>query len=272
MDSLFTCQSTRAVHLELTHSLATGSFINCLLRFEGRRGVPREYFSDNGTNFVGAVNELAKCLQQLDQERIASSLIRRGVKWTFNPPAAPHFGGAWERLIGTAKRALGSVLSGQTLTDEVLETALVQAEGLMNSRPLTYLSADPADPQPLTPNHLILGRANPNLPPDLVDEKGISSKKRWRQAQSIATQFWRRWMREYLPELTIRKKWNAELRNLRPDDIVAVLAGDNPRGTWRLGRIISVRRSIDNVVRSTTSFDRPLSGLRSAIHGPGRAK
>ena len=38
-------------------------------------------------------------------------------------------------------------------------------------------------------------------------------------------------MREYLPELTIRKKWNAELRNLKPDDIVAVLDGDNRVGS-----------------------------------------
>ena len=67
--------------------------------------------------FIDAVNYLAKCLQQLGQENIADSLVRRGVKWTFNRPATAHFGGAW-RLVGTAKRALGTVQSGQKLTDE----------------------------------------------------------------------------------------------------------------------------------------------------------
>ena len=57
-------------------------------------------------------------------------------------------------------------------------------------------------------------------------------------------------MREHLPELTVRKKWHDELRNLKPDDIVPVLDGDNPRGTWRLGRVLEVRRACDNVVRS----------------------
>ena len=57
-------------------------------------------------------------------------------------------------------------------------------------------------------------------------------------------------MREFLPELTVRKKWHDELRNLKPGDIVAVLDGDNSRGTWRLGRVLEIRRASDNVVRS----------------------
>lgn len=156
------------------------------------------------------------------------------VRCSFNPPAAPYFGGARVRLIGTAKRALCSVLYDHTLTDEVLKAALTRVKSLINSRPLTYLSPDPVDPHPLTPNHLILSRANSNLPPDLVPEQEISSRKRWRLAQAIATQFWWRSMREYLPCSTARKKWIEELRNVKPDDMVAVLDGYSPRGTWRL--------------------------------------
>lgn len=95
---LFTCMTTRAVHLELSYSLSTDSFLSVLFRFEARRGVPREYRSDNGTNFVGAKNELLQCLSALDQDKICANLVRRGVQWKFNPPAPP-----FRRSMGTAR-------------------------------------------------------------------------------------------------------------------------------------------------------------------------
>ena len=78
---LFTCLSSRAVHLEMAYSLESDSFIACLSRFELRRGTPLSYHSDNGTNFVGAHNELAEGLKRLNQEKIESHLARREVKW-----------------------------------------------------------------------------------------------------------------------------------------------------------------------------------------------
>ena len=94
---LFTCLTTRAVHLEMAYTLDTDSFLAAMLRFEQRRGTPAAYYSDRGTNFVGAQNELRECLDRLDEKRIHERLSLRHVKWVFNPPGAPHFGGAWER-------------------------------------------------------------------------------------------------------------------------------------------------------------------------------
>lgn len=105
------------------------------------------------------------------------------------------------------------------------------------------------------------------MPPDLIYEKFISSQWRWQQAQSIATPILRHCMREDLHELIVHNEWNADLRNLSPDDIAVVLDVDNPRGTWIPGRIINVKR-----VRATVSLDQPSFELRSAIHGPGREK
>ncbi|XP_045032618.1 uncharacterized protein LOC123474468 [Daphnia magna] len=96
---LFTCMSSRAVHLEMSCSLDTSSFINCISRFEDRRTTPKHYHSDNGTNFVGAVREFSECLRRMEQLAIQDGRKRRTVTWSFNPPSAPHFGGTWERLV-----------------------------------------------------------------------------------------------------------------------------------------------------------------------------
>ena len=83
---VFTCFSTRAVHLEVAWGLGTDSFLNALTRFTTRRGVPKEMVSDNGTNFVGAVNELKELVGQLDKDKIQRTSAQKGMKWKFNPP------------------------------------------------------------------------------------------------------------------------------------------------------------------------------------------
>lgn len=175
---LFICLSTRAVDIEMAYALSTDSFILCLNRFEARFGTPSAYYSYNGTNFVGANNELLKCLKELDQAKITDTLFVRGVKWFFNPPAAPHFGGVWERMVRSAKRALIVVLNGQTPTDEIFSTLFAQVSNLLNDRPLTSIGNDPRDPLPQTPNHFVLGRAHSNLPPDYFSDNDLSSRKR----------------------------------------------------------------------------------------------
>ncbi len=105
----------------------------------------------------------------------------------------------------SAKRALYGILDERGLTDEVLITALTQAESLINSRPLRYMSNDPGDPEPLISNHFLIGRASPNLPPDVFVEVELSSRKHWRHAQAIASHFWNRCMKEYMTTLTERQ-------------------------------------------------------------------
>ena len=234
----------------MAYSLETDSFLSTLIRFENRRGVPATYYSDNGTNFVGAKGELEDCLLKMDQQKIIESLSLRRVKWIFNPPGATHFGGAWESLVKSAKRALVAILSNQTLTDEVLVTALVTVENLLNGRPLTYISNDVSAPEVLTPNHLLVGRANPNMPPDVFYGCDMTSKKRWRFSQALATAFWRRWMTEFRPTMQERKKWAEHAKNLRVGDLVVLADPNNPRGHWPLGRILKTFEATDGVVRS----------------------
>ena len=103
---LFRCLVTKAVHLEIAHSLETDSFIMALRRMISRRGKPRFIRSDHGTNFVGAEKELGECLDRLNHTKFSDTLTQDGIQWVFNPPSAPHFGGVWERMVRSAKKAL----------------------------------------------------------------------------------------------------------------------------------------------------------------------
>ena len=118
-----------------------------------RRGLPEEIYSDNATNFKDADKKLKALLLQLDEDKIKESTSNKGIIWHFTPPLAPHFGGVHESMIKSAKKALNAILGNADITDEELMTALTGAEALVNSRPLSYLSANPHDDIPLTPNH-----------------------------------------------------------------------------------------------------------------------
>ena len=107
---LFTCLACRAVHLEMAYALDTDSFLNAFYRMVNRRGLPREMLSNNGNNFVGGSKELSNLVKELDQDKIAKSTANQGIKWKFNPPHAPHFGGAHEIMIKGAKRAVHAIL------------------------------------------------------------------------------------------------------------------------------------------------------------------
>ena len=104
---LFTCLSSRAVHLEMAYGLDVDSFLNVLNRMMNRRGVPNEIVTGNGTNFVAANKEL--CELVCKDERVQSSTANKGIKWRFNPPHAPHFGGVFEIMIKSAKRAIMAI-------------------------------------------------------------------------------------------------------------------------------------------------------------------
>ncbi len=127
---LFTCMSSRAVHLEVAHSLDTDSCIHALRRFVCRRGQVKHIRSDNGTNLVGAQTELKKALNSLNEGRIQNALLPDGIQWSFNPPGASHYGGVWERLIRSVRQVLVSTLRQQTLDEESLQTLFCETESI----------------------------------------------------------------------------------------------------------------------------------------------
>ncbi|XP_041484654.1 uncharacterized protein LOC121431209 [Lytechinus variegatus] len=264
---VFTCLVTRAVHLEMASSLDTDSFINTLRRFINRRGQPKVMLSDNGTNFKGGNKELNEALASMDRVKANKYLTIRGIKWHFNPPSASHMGGVWERVIRSVRRILTSLLQQQTLTDEALMTLFSEVEAILNARPLVNLSMDARDDEPLTPNHLLLLRKSPSLPPGIFKKEDCLLRRKWRQVQYLADRFWSRWVREYLPLLQERQKWVKPRRNFETDDLVLVVNEDMPRGRWPIGRVVATHPDKRGLVRQievkvgSKYYKRPISKL-----------
>lgn len=246
---IFTCLAIRAVHLEVAASLDTDSFINALRRFIAQRGQVLELRSDNGTNFIGAERELKRAIQDWNTSKIEDSLLQRGIKWMFNPPAASHHGGVWERLIRSIRKILNAKLRTQNLDEESLQTFLCEAEAIVNGRPITTPSSDPNDLEALTPNHLLLLRSKPSLPPGLFQTEDLYARRRWRQVQYMADLFWKRWVREYLPELQARQKWSRVSRNFMPGDIILLVDETAPRNSWVIGKVIEAVPDEHGLVR-----------------------
>lgn len=270
---IFTCMTSRAVHLEVACSLNTDSCINAIRRFLCRRGHAQHIRSDNGTNLVSAEKELREALKTLDQRHIHQALMKEGVQWSFNPPTASHHGGFWERLIRMVRHILHSVLRQQTLDDEGLNTVFCEVEAILNSRPITRVSEDPQDLEALTPNHILLLRTNPILPPGVFSRSDQYHRKRWRQVQYIAELFWKRWLLEYLPLLQERQKWSRQRRNFIPGDIVLMADNTAPQSSWQMGRVIEARPDTRGHVRvvklqtKTSVFERPVSKVCLLLEG-----
>ena len=248
---IFTCLSIRAVHIEVAHSLETDSFLMALRRFIARRGQVKEIRSDNGTNFTGGERELRESINAWNHNKIHEALLQKGIKWNFNPPYGSHYGGVWERCIRTTRKVLRALLQTQTVDDEGLVTLLCEVESIINGRPITTVSGDPNDPEPLTPNHLLLLRSEPQMPPGLFQKEDSFSRRRWRQVQYLADIFWKRWSKEYLPLLQSRQKWTTIRKNLAVGDIVLVSAENSPRNSWPLGRVVEVFADKKGLVRRT---------------------
>ena len=135
--SVFVSLTVKAVHLELVSDLTTDSFIGCLRRFISYRGKPTQIWSDHGSNFVGASNELkslGEFLQQQENESAISDFCSlHHIAWKFMPEKAPHLGKLWEAAVKSMKSHFRRVVGEMKLTFEEATTVLTQVEGIMNS-------------------------------------------------------------------------------------------------------------------------------------------
>jgi len=138
--------------------MSSSSFINSLRRFISIRGKVTEFWSDRGTNFIGAVNELGLNKVNVKDDPIHVFLKNKDTTWKFNSPHRSHMGGSWERLIGIVRRILDNMLdstSSKNLTHEVFVTFMAEVSAIVNSRPIVPVSTDKDCPFVFSPSILL---------------------------------------------------------------------------------------------------------------------
>ncbi|KAL0147788.1 hypothetical protein M9458_056904 [Cirrhinus mrigala] len=263
---IFKCLTTRCVHLDLLCSMDADSFLLALRRFIARRGKPFELICDRGTNFRGGERELSEAFVEMEPS-LREQLANQKISFIFNPPHAPHFGGVWEREIKSVKASLQVVLKDHTVSEEVLSTVLIEVEGILNSKPLGYVSSDIADPDPVTPNLLLMGRRDASLPQAVYGPSNLLGRRRYRHSQVIADHFWTQFLRNYLPCLQLRQKWQNITPNLAVDQVVLIADSQLPRAQWPVGKVTRVLPSDDGAIRAAevdikgNRYTRPVAKL-----------
>ncbi|XP_055588874.1 uncharacterized protein LOC129741190 [Uranotaenia lowii] len=246
---LFTCLTIRAIHLEVAATLTSDSCKKAIRRFIARRGAPEEIYTDNGTNFLGVSRELQAEMQKINNE-LSSTFTDTSTQWHFIPPAAPHMGGCWERMVRSVKAALGSIPTERKLDDESLSTVLAEAEHMVNSRPLTFIPLETENDESLTPNHfLLMSSQGVRQGMKKPVEQAVAFKRSWDTIQYVLQCFWRRWIVEYLPTITRRTKWFEEVRPIKEGELV-VIVDEGVRNRWIRGKVLKTHLGKDGIARA----------------------
>ena len=132
-----------------------------------------------------------------------------------------------------------------------VRTVLYEVSQILNSRPLGLFikpGSDPLDGGPITPNHLLLGRATNSIP----DFKftNVSHTKRIRFLKSVVDEFWTKWKVATFHSLVPQYKWHKSRRNVQVGDVVLVYDDAAVAGEYKLGQVTDVKVSNDGLVRS----------------------
>lgn len=160
-----------------------------------------------------------------------------------------------------------AILPCRKLSDEVLRNLFTEVENIINSRPLTHVPVDDDSAPALTPNHFLLGSSNGVKPLCTIDDRGESLRQCWRLSQLQANRFWKRWITDYLPEITRRTKWFVDTKPIEINDVVVIVDPKLPRNCWPKGRVICTHPGRDSQPRSATvrtatgMYERPVAKL-----------
>ena len=248
-------QMTRAVCLLLTPGYSTSDFLLKHQEFCARKGIPREIISDKGSQLVAASVTIAKKdlpANALDWTKRTES--DKHTKWTLVPVGC-QWRNQTEAMVKIMKKALYHVLpSGYVLTYSEMVTLLARAAFSVNCRPLglgdtSTSSQQDEDLLPLTPNQLLLGRTNAEVP-DLEYSDCSRFDSRLNYIKAVHSEWWRRWIQDILPTLIPCRRWRTRRRNLQVGDIVMLVYSGNMVDDYRLAKVTRVFPDERKIVRT----------------------
>jgi len=231
--------------------------------------------SDNASTYLSAAEELTELFQS---QSLKESLSKQGVNWQFIPKRAPWYGGFWERLIGLTKTTLKKVLGRASVDLTTLQTIIVEIEAILNDRPLTHVSSDVIDEEPLTPAHLLYGRRITALPhirveqdeildPDYNQNGNAEIQKKSKRLAPLLQHFWTRWRQEYLTSLReFHKTTGNNKAAVKVGDVILV-HDEGSRINWKLAVVQELLPGRDGHVRAVNirtqggTTNRPIAKL-----------
>ena len=257
---LFTCAVTRAVFLELVDSMSTPTTMFALRRMAARRGLPRHIFSDNHKGFK-------KC-----PKMVGAYFGHLAPKWEFISPLSPWRGGWWERLVKSVKSSLKKTLCKAKLSRVELETTIHEVEACVNSRPLTYVSDDVTQREPLTPAHFLLGHSGGFYGRSCGFGESVASDEatltlEYERRRCVVDEFFRVWKEDYIRNLP-PCRGARHFGGIATENVVLLEDATTTRLNWPVGIVEKVFPSpLDGVVRtaevktSNGTYTRPIQRL-----------
>lgn len=252
---IFTCAVTRAVWLGDTEGLSAYDFLLALKRFVGRRGVPQILVSDNAKSFECCHRKLLAIYKNKEvQKYLTEHRMEWKIDWRFYCDRAPWQGGFIEHMVGSFKTIAKKVIGSSKMTYMEFATVVVEAEGIINSRPITYDYSSPDEGQPLSPAKILYGYDLTEIPPmrksqhhEVPEVSGTSTLQRFWFLESVKTSMWNRWSKEYLTSLSERHLRQAQSKGVQAvpsvGEVVLLRREKTPRRKWPLARVLEAKEN-----------------------------
>ena len=182
-------------------------------------------------------------------------------------------------MVQEVKRCLRKTLRNARLDYDELHTVLVEIEGTLNSRPLTYVPSHELG-EPITPFHLLCGRRIGSIPDGSIGKTntnkdsdeirdGVLSRRNY--LATLLKHFWNRWSREYVADLRTQHRVKTKPENsmvISTGDVVTVHEDGQPRSQWRLGKVESLILGKDNKIRAAVVKVKSKRGRTTLLKRP----
>ena len=253
---IYTCRATKSVCLLATPGYSTSDFLCKHNEFIYRKGRPDSVVSDRGSQLVAAGIVIANKdlpVNKLDWQKVTS--VNAATDWQFVPVGGQHRNGLSEATVKILKKSLSLAIHPSVgLTYSELVTLLAKITFSINSRPLAVGYISPNSQQedcliPLTPNHLLLGRASLDAP-DLRFDESNKFSARLSYIQEVFKAWWNRWIVDVLPTLVPCRRWKNIRKNLNRGDIVMMHYSGNLTDDYRIAKVVDVYKDKKGLIRT----------------------